>query len=52
LDDAGLTIDSLNLLPKMNLNGRQIKNAIRISKIIYGTELKEIEVKELLEDYM
>ncbi len=52
LDDAGLTIDSLNLLPKMNLNGRQIKNAIRISKIIHGTELKEIEVKELLEDFM
>lgn len=52
LKDAELTIDSLNLLPKMELNGRKIKNAIRLSKIVYGNHLEEKKVKVLIENYL
>ena len=52
LIDANVKIDSLNLLPKMKLDGRRIKNALRLSKIVYGNNLKEKEVKILLENYL
>lgn len=52
LKNASLKINQLEILPKIQLNGRQIKNAIRLSKIIYGKDLKEEKVKELIDDYL
>lgn len=52
LDDAGLTIDSLEMLPGLNLNGRQIKNTIRVAKVVFGNLLNEKELVDLIEAYV
>ncbi len=52
LNDAQITIDSLNKLPLLELNGRQIKNAIRVAKVLYGNKLKENEIANLIEKYI
>ena len=52
LMDAQITIDSLQTLPKLELNGRQIKNTIRVAKVVYGNQLNENEVVHLIEKYI
>ncbi len=50
LSDAGIKIDSMNLLVKENLNGRQIRNMVRLAKIVLGNEIKELELISLMHD--
>lgn len=52
LKDADIVVDSLKLLPKLELNGRQIKNAIRVGKVVFGNNIKEKELQELIENYV
>lgn len=52
LIDAQVSIDSLLLLPNLELNGRQIKNTIRVAKVIYGNSLKEDAVAHLIKKYI
>jgi SpoVK/Ycf46/Vps4 family AAA+-type ATPase len=52
LIDANATIDSINNLPKLNLNGRQIKNTIRVAKVVYGNQLIEADVINLISKYI
>lgn len=52
LDDAKVEIDSLQVLPTLMLNGRQIKNAIRVARVLYGNALKESQVTQLVEKYI
>jgi SpoVK/Ycf46/Vps4 family AAA+-type ATPase len=52
LIDAQVAIDSLQILPNLMLNGRQIKNTIRVAKVVYGNQLKEKEVARLIEKYI
>lgn len=52
LIDANVSIDSTEKLSKLNLNGRQIKNTIRVAKVMYGNRFKEAEVINLLKKYI
>lgn len=48
LNDAGIKINSTNQLMKENLNGRQIRNMVRLSKIVFGDKTTENELIELI----
>jgi hypothetical protein len=48
LQDAKLKIDSLENLIQLNLNGRQIRNMIRLGKIIFTENIVEAEYIELI----
>lgn len=52
LKDAQVSIDSTQILSSLNLNGRQIKNTIRVAKVLYGNNFKENEVVNLIEKYI
>jgi len=48
LKEAGMTIDSIEKLSKLNLNGRQIRNMVRLGKIIFDTTINEAEYINLI----
>jgi len=48
LKEAGMTIDSVEKLSQLNLNGRQIRNMIRLGKIIFDTTINETEYINLI----
>ncbi len=52
LEDAEIKIDALKILPKIELNGRQIKNAIRVAKVVFGNQVKENELNNLILNYI
>lgn len=52
LEDAQVSIDSTQILSSLNLNGRQIKNTIRVAKVLYGNNFKENEVVNLIQKYI
>jgi hypothetical protein len=52
LQDAQVTIDSLQVLPKLDLNGRQIKNTIRVAKVVYGNRFNEKDLAHLIKKFI
>lgn len=49
LESAGLHIKTMNELVKINLNGRQIRNMVRLGKIIFDDKIKEQEFISLID---
>lgn len=50
LKDAGMQIDATDQLIQEKLNGRQIRNMVRLAKIVLGTEIKEEELIGLVRE--
>ncbi len=48
ISDANLQIDSIDNLANVNLNGRQIRNMIRLGKIIFNDKINEDKYIELI----
>ncbi|MCB9075053.1 MAG: AAA family ATPase [Chitinophagales bacterium] len=48
LESAGLYIDSMDELIKINLNGRQIRNMVRLGKIIFDDKINEQKFIDLI----
>jgi hypothetical protein len=48
LEDAGLSINSMDRLIKLNMNGRQIRNMVRLGKIIYIDKINQDEFIKLI----
>lgn len=48
LKEAGIKIDSLNKLAELDLNGRQIRNMVRLGGIMFDKKIKETEFIKLI----
>jgi len=48
LKEAGMTIDSTDKLAELELNGRQIRNMVRLGGIMFDKKIKEVEFIELI----
>jgi hypothetical protein len=47
---AGITVtDGLDGIPEIELNGRQIRNLVRLVKVTHGTEIRHSELRDLCE---
>lgn len=50
LDDAKLRIDSIDKLAQLNLNGREIRNMVRLGKIMFTDQIQEDEYIALIKN--
>jgi hypothetical protein len=50
LQDAAIKIDSVEKLSDLNINGRQIRNMVRLGKIIFDNKIEEKKYIDLIKD--
>lgn len=51
LEQASLRIDSISKISEMNINGREIRNLVKLLSILYDKEVKENQILELMENF-
>ncbi len=51
LNSAGLQIKSLSKLASIEMNGREIRNYVKLSSMLFEKEVKEAEIIELIERF-